>query len=124
MYTNESLTLVEYGKNEALINYSTKEKDKAVKEGNLLKAANLVIHYYNKISFDNNLINNIISDLNQAGLYQKLGELFEKFGDNQKALDAYKKANFLDKVNELEKRNINNNVQSQSKLQIPENSPI
>ena len=133
MYTNESLTLVEYGKNEALINYSTKEKDKAIKQRNLLKAANLVILYYNKITFDNNLINNIISDLNQARIYQKLGELYEKFGDFQKALDAYKKANCLDKVNELEKRNINHNVQNQlteerniklSNLKIPENSPI
>ena len=73
--TDESLILVEYEINDALINYSTKEKDESIKKENLLKATNLVIHYYNKIAFDNNLLNNIISDLNK--FYQKLGELFK-----------------------------------------------
>ena len=75
------------------------------------KAANLVKNYFNQTNFDKNILEKIIANLNQVGIYEKSGELLEIIGHHQRALDAYRQAKCFAKAVEVAKKNKIKNIE-------------
>lgn len=75
-----------------------------LKGGYPAKAANLVMTYYSQNKFSNDLIENIISSLNQVGIYEKAGELLEVIGHAQRSLNSYRQACCYSKAVEVAKK--------------------
>ena len=82
-----------------------KEENSIFKEDDPIKAADLFIQEYNESNYDKNLLEKIIKELNDLNHYEKLGELYEKIGQHENAIDAYKKAKSFPKAIELAKKN-------------------
>ena len=85
--------------------------DLYIQGGYPAKAANLVKNYYNQTNFDKNVLEKIIANLNQVGIYEKSGELLEIIGHHQRALDAYRQAKCFAKAVEVAKRNKIKNIE-------------
>ena len=85
--------------------------DLYIQGGYPAKAANLVKNYYNQTNFDKTVLEKIIANLNQVGIYEKSGELLEIIGHHQRALDAYRQAKCFSKAVEVAKRNKIKNIE-------------
>ena len=85
--------------------------DLYIQGGYPAKAANLVKNYFNQTNFDKNILEKIIANLNQLGIYEKSGELLEIIGHHQRALDAYRQAKCFAKAVEVAKKNKIKNIE-------------
>ena len=85
--------------------------DLYIQGGYPAKAANLVKNYYNQTNFDKVVLEKIIANLNQVGIYEKSGELLEIIGHHQRALDAYRQAKCFAKAVEVAKKNKLKNIE-------------
>lgn len=72
-----------------------------LKGGIPAKAANVVYNY--SVSFPQELLEKIASNLAAANMFEKAGELYEEMDMLQKALDCYVKGNAFKKAVDLAK---------------------
>ena len=85
--------------------------DLYIQGGYPAKAANLVKNYYNQTNFNKDILEKIISNLNQVGIYEKSGELLEIMGHHTRALDSYRQAKCFAKAVEVARKNKMKNIE-------------